>query len=342
MTLHPSSWIAWLTAITVFAFVITNPLYVVLALGAVIVVHQSFPPEHSPVGGAVRLFIMLGLVLLALRIVFVALLPNPGTTVLFTVPQVTTPSWLGGLRLGGTINAEVVVGAASEGSRLVLVLAAFGVFNARADLSGLLRTVPSAFRDVGLVLSIAVAFVPGMLRTVSDVRDAQRLRGQWGLRRLAPSLAVPILGMSLERAMLLAESMDIRGYGRGEPSRASRGFLLGGLLALLASVALWVGGAPAPGSVVAVAGAAAIVAGFRAASLASPTTRLAGRPVRAYDMAVIAASAVVVAGAATAGADAGYDPFPVVGWPPFGWRTAWLVLLFTIPALSGAAEGDRA
>jgi energy-coupling factor transport system permease protein len=340
MTLHPSAWIAWLTAISVFAFVVTNPLYILLALGAVVVVHLSFPVEPSAVGRAVRLFVTLGLILLVARMAFVALLPNPGQTVLFTLPELTTPRWLGGLDLGGDVFAEVIVGGASEGSRLIVVLAAFGVFNARADLSGLLRTVPAAFRDVGLVLSIAVAFVPGMLRTVSDVRDAQRLRGEWGLRRLAPSLAVPVLGMSLERALLLAESMDLRGYGRGTASRASRAFLWSGLLLALAAVATWISGGPRTASALAVAAGVCIVCGFWTASSASPTTRLRGQPVTAFDFAIIAASAGVLVATMMAGPDAFYDPFPVVTWPVFGWRTAATTMLFTLPALSGA-EASR-
>lgn len=334
--LHPSAWIAWLTAISVFAFVVTNPLYILLALGAVVVVHLSFPPESSSVGRAVRLFVVVGLVLLVVRMAFVALLPNPGQTTLFSVWSVRTPRWFGGLDLGGAVTAEVVAGAASEGLRLIVVLAAFGVFNARADLSGLLRTVPAAFRDIGLVLSIAVAFVPGMLRTVGDVRDAQRLRGEWGLRRLAPSLVVPVLGMSLERALLLAESMDLRGYGRGTVSRSSRILLGGGLGAALAAVALWIAGAGYAATPMAVAAGASIVLGFRAASMASPTTRLRGRPVGAFDIAIIVASAGVVFAAVSAGADAFYDPFPVVGWPPFAWTTAGLTILFTLPALRDA------
>jgi energy-coupling factor transport system permease protein len=334
--MHPSSWIAWLTAITVFAFVVTNPLYIALALGAVVVVHVSFPAQATPIGRAVRLFVTFGLVLLVLRMVFVALLPNPGQTELFTLPELTSPRWLGGLELGGAVSAEVVVAAASEGLRLVVVLAAFGVFNAHADLSGLLRTVPAAFRDVGLVLSIAVAFVPGMLRTVADVRDAQRLRGEWGLRRLAPSLAVPVLGMSLERALLLAESMDVRGYGRGVVSRTSRAFLWGGLVLILASVASWISGGPGLASGLAIGGGAAIVLGFRAASADSPTTRLRGRPVRLFDVAIILAAGCVLVLVLTLGSDTFYNPFPEITWPVFAWPSAATTMLFTLPALAGA------
>ncbi len=336
MTLHPSAWIAWLTAVSVFAFVVTNPLYILLALLAVAVVQLSFPREESALGRAVRMFVIAGIVLLVIRVLFVALLPNPGRTVLFTVPSFETPSWLGGLDLGGGVSAEVVTQAVVEGSRFILVLAAFGVFNARADLAGLVRSVPAAFRDVGLVVSIAVAFVPGMLRTVRDVRDAQRLRGERGLRRLAPSLAVPVLGMSLERALLLAESMDARGYGYGGTSGASRTSLWTGLVAMLASVAIWIAGFNTPATALAIVGAVAIVIGYRNASVSSPTTRLAGRPVTSFDVVVMVASAAVVVLASVAGPDALYDAFPEVSAPPFAWRTAVLTFLLALPAIAGA------
>jgi energy-coupling factor transport system permease protein len=330
----------------VFAFVVTNPLYIVLALGAVIVVHLSFEPDPSPVGRAVRLFVVFGLILLAVRVLFIGLLPNPGGTTLLTLPELQTPRWLGGLELGGPVSAEVLVAAVSEGLRLIVVLAAFGVFNAHGDISALLRTVPAAFRDVGLVASIAVAFVPGIMRTVRDVRDAQRLRGEWGLRRLAPALVVPVLGMSLERALLLAESMDARGYGRGDPSalgRSSRMFSWAGLGLLLLGIAAWVYGEPQIATATAAAGAAVMVWGFRSASVRAGTSRLSIKAVSGFDVAVIVASAVAMAGAVAAGRDAFYDAYPNLAWPVFSVRTAAITLLFALPALAAAVRsGDPA
>jgi energy-coupling factor transport system permease protein len=335
VALHPGAWVAWLTSISVFVFVVGNPLYVLLALLAVIVVHLSFPEDPSPVGRAVRLFIVFGLVLLLVRVLFIGLLPNPGRTTLFTLPELTTPRLLGALDLGGPVTAEVLVAAVSEGLRLIVVLAAFGVFNAHGDLSTVLRTVPPAFRDVGLVASIAVAFVPGVLRTVRDVRDAQRLRGEWGLRRLAPTLVVPVLGMSLERALLLAESMDARGYGRGDASPTARLFSWTGLGLLLLGVAAWIGGLETLAAATAGAGAAVTVWGFRAASSASPTSRLVIRRVTAFDVAVLVAATVAMVAALAAGPDAIYDPYPAVRWPAFSATTAGITLLFLVPALAG-------
>jgi hypothetical protein len=107
-----------------------------------------------------------------------------------------------------------------------------------------------------------------------------------------------------------------------------------GLGLVLASVASWIGGSKQLSAAIAVLGGASIVAGFRAASIASGTTRLAGRPVTAFDLAVIAAAAAAIAATLTAGADAFYDPYPVIAWPRFGWATAAVTLLFAMPALS--------
>lgn len=336
MTLHPAAWIAWLTGVSVFAFVVTNPLYLVLAFAAVIVVHLSFPQDETPVGRAVRLFVTIGIVLLVVRLLFIALVPNPGTTTIFVLPELETPRWLGGLELGGAVSAEVLAVAAIDGFRLIVVLAAFGVFNARADLAGLVRSVPAAFRDVGLVVSIAVAFVPGMMRTMRDVRDAQRLRGQWGLRRLAPSLVVPVLGMSLERALLLAESMDARGYGRGGDTRPPRVFLLSGLVALFVAVAASIAGYTVAGTVLALAGAAGVIWSFRTATTSAGTTRLRIRVVNAFDLVTILASTAACVGALMAGPDASYDPYPAIAAPGFTWLTAAITLLLVMPAVAGA------
>ena len=335
MKLHPGAWIAWLTAVTVFAFTVGNPLYVFLAICAVVVVHLSLPRAEGIAGRAVRMFVVVGCVLLALRLVFVALLPNPGTTVLFSVPHLVLPRFLGGLSLGGNINAEVLAAGFAEGLRLILVLAAFGVFNAHADISALLRSVPSTFRDAGLVISIAFAFVPGMVATVREVRDAQRLRGEHGLRRLAPSLAVPVLVLALERAFLLAESIDARGYGTtAAPTKVARTSLVGGLAALLVSIAAWSAGWRGFSTVIAIAGAAAIVWSLRESAVASGTTRLTVRVVRPTDIVVIAASGAVALLALRAGADASYNPYPSIVAPSFAVTTAMLAAALVAPALA--------
>ncbi|HVE91792.1 MAG TPA: energy-coupling factor transporter transmembrane component T [Actinomycetota bacterium] len=217
MRVHTLAWAGWLTACSVYAFAVSNPYALATALSAVLLVHLSAPEDPAARVRPMRTFLVAAIVVLGFRLVFTALLPNPGQTTLFSLPRLALPSWAGGFGLGGRVTAEVVAESALEGLRLVLVLAAFGEFNSRIDFSAAVRAVPAVTREAGLVVAIALAFVPGVLAAAADVRDAQKMRGERGRTRLAPSLAVPILALSLERAFLLAESMDSRGYGRRRP-----------------------------------------------------------------------------------------------------------------------------
>ncbi len=336
MSLHPGAWTAWLAAVAVFAAAVSNPYYVTLALGAVLLVHLAAPPDTSPAGRAPRTFLLVGLGLLALRLVLVALVDAPGQTTLLTLPRLELPRLAGGVVLGGAVTGEVLAQSAAEGLRLVLVLVAFGVFNARVDLAAAIRLVPPAFRDAGLVVSIAVAFVPGLLRTVRDVRDAQRLRGDGGLRALAPSLAVPVLGLALERAFLLAESMDARGYGRGAAPPRARALGTAGLVGLLGSIPVWMTGRAGVASLLAVAGGTALVVALRASSRSLPTTRLDPPPWHRADVAT-AGLALAVVGLVLAAGDVGYTAYPAVRAPGFSWGPALVALLLAGPAVADLA-----
>ncbi|HVL80511.1 MAG TPA: energy-coupling factor transporter transmembrane component T [Actinomycetota bacterium] len=334
--LHPLGWFAWLLGVCVYALQLgsnelfaaaSNPWHSGVALATVLLVHLASPPDASPVGRAVRTFLVAGAVLLVLRLAFTGLLPNPGRTVLLTLPQLR----VAGLRLGGPLTAEVLAEAGAEGLRLMVVLAAFGVFNARVDLSALLRSVPPVLREVGLVVGIAASFVPGLLATARDVRDAQRMRGQRGLRTLAPSLAVPILGRTLERSFMLAESMDARGYGAASGPAPTPLPAAAGAAAMVAGVAVWTAGAPRAATLLVGAGLAGVVVYLRAVSRASLVTRMASRRPGLVDACV----ALMAAGAALSARlpEASWTAYPVLQ-PPELWVPAVLpVLGFAAPAV---------
>jgi energy-coupling factor transport system permease protein len=333
--MHPLAWAAWLTAVTLYAFAVTNPLYVLLALGAVLVVHLGAPRPATGLVRPVRMFLVLGLGLLAVRLVLLSVVSNPGETALAVLPRAALPRWMGGFTLGGPVTAEVLVEGAAEGLRLLLVLVAFGVVNAAVDVPALVRSVPSAFRDAGIVVSIALAFVPGVLRTAREVRDAQLLRGERGLRTIGPSLVVPVLGMSLERALLLAESMDARGYGASATVAPSRTLTAAGLGAVAGGVALWVAGRSTAAGAFVLAGILALALTVRAVSRGARETRLAPPAWRALDIGVALCSlAGVVAGATLARATS-YTAYPIVRAPGFSLAAGAAALLFASPLVRG-------
>jgi hypothetical protein len=135
---------------------------------------------------------------------------------------------------------------------------------------------------------------------------------------------------------LLAESMDARGYGRGEDVGSSRALSWAGLGLLLGAVALWISGRPSEATAAAIAGGGSLVWGFRVAAVRATTSRLLLRAVGAFDIAVITASVVATVASILAGADAAYDAYPVVSWPSFSLPTAAITLTFVLPALPTA------
>jgi energy-coupling factor transporter transmembrane protein EcfT len=281
------------------------------------------------------MFVILGLGLLVVRLLMLTVVSNPGETALFELPRIGLPRWLGGFALGGPVTAEVLVEGAAEGLRLVLVLVAFGVVNAAVDFPALVRAVPSAFREAGLVVSIALAFVPGLLRTAREVRDAQLLRGERGLRSLGPSLVVPVLGMSLDRAFLLAESMDARGYG-AVPAARPRVLTFGGLGASAGGVAVWVSGQAAAGTALVACGAAALLLAARAVTRRSAETRLAPPSWRVRDTIVAACSACAVVAGSVLARETAYTAYPIAHLPRFSLAAGLLVLAFAVPVVEGA------
>jgi energy-coupling factor transport system permease protein len=125
-----------------------------------------------------------------------------------------------------------------------------------ARLFGFLERVRIPVRDLALVLTLALRFLPTVMEEAARIVTAQRARGArfgGGLiaraRALLP-LAVPLLAGCLRRADALALAMDARGYRSGAPRtrldplalRAADGWVLAALAALLAAGLLLVPG----------------------------------------------------------------------------------------------------
>ncbi|MGH2636670.1 MAG: energy-coupling factor transporter transmembrane component T, partial [Actinomycetota bacterium] len=116
----------------------------------------------------------------------------------------------------GPVTLERLAYAALEGLRLAMILVVFGAFNAVADPFGVLRLAPRRMHEPALAAALALSIAPRTVAAVGRVREAQAMRGirVHGARSL-PALAVPVLETGMEDAMVLAESMDARGHGRG-------------------------------------------------------------------------------------------------------------------------------
>ncbi|MGC8839592.1 MAG: energy-coupling factor transporter transmembrane component T [Anaerolineae bacterium] len=203
---HTLAWLLWLLGAASLALLNRQPLLQVLLCLAVGAVFRTCAPP-SEVRQGWSAFLRLGFFAWAIALVFNLLSVHAGRYVLFRLPA----AWP---LVGGPITLEALLYGLASGASLFAVLLVFATFNTVVDMHRLLRWVPAGLAGAGLVVSIAITFVPQLLTAWQEIRDAQRVRGHrvQGLRALVP-LVVPLLTMALERSLILAESMEARGFG---------------------------------------------------------------------------------------------------------------------------------
>jgi energy-coupling factor transport system permease protein len=235
--LHPGAWWVWALGLAAAASRTQNPLPLLLIL-AVTGLVVSARKSDAPWARSYSAFLKLALLVIAIRIVFQALLSSgsQGPTVLFTLPELPVPGSTG-IKLGGEVSLEAVLRAFYEGLQLATILVCVGAANALGSARRLLRSVPGALYEVGVAVVIALTFAPQLVTDAARVRAAHRLRGQSGGLRSLKRLAMPVLEGALDRSVELAAAMDSRGYGRTTDatpaSRRLTGLLvLGGLIGL--------------------------------------------------------------------------------------------------------------
>jgi energy-coupling factor transport system permease protein len=219
--LHPGAWMAWATLGGIVAFTTTNPFYLLVlwAIAWFVFTQQRVP---GPAARSFRVFLVAGLVAIVLR-----------TALVFF----------------GTLNAANVAHFAIEGLRLATILVIFGTFNAVTDPFGVVRLAPRRFQEPALAAALALSIAPRTVASLQRVREAQQLRGipTRGVRAL-PALAIPVLEAGMEEALVLAESMDSRGHGRGRrtryrPQRWSASAWAMAAPAFVAAAAFWIASA---------------------------------------------------------------------------------------------------
>ncbi|OHD74755.1 MAG: hypothetical protein A2V99_19505 [Spirochaetes bacterium RBG_16_67_19] len=176
---------------------------------------------------------------------------------LLLVLLLTPPFQRGGqayLRIGGLtlLSADGVREAARLALRLTGVTFAFFVLlrsTAPADLILALRAFGLPF-GAGLVVSVALQYVPGLKGLFDQVQDAHRLRragngapparGLQVVRSLLPQLT-SVLILSIRRIPILAMALEMRGVGRTNRRSSMRRLPQGRRLVLSSLAAAAVG-----------------------------------------------------------------------------------------------------
>jgi energy-coupling factor transport system permease protein len=216
--MHPVAWWLWALGLAVTVSRTTNPILLLLVLavlGFVVTQRRS----EAPWARAFKYYLVIAFVVIAIRVAFRSIfggdIDAKTMHVLFNLPHVPLPKWASGVQLGGPITLEGTLGALYDGLQLGTLLCCIGAANSLANPKRALRVLPGALYELGVAVVIAISFAPQLVESVQRVRRARTLRGgaSRGLRAVR-SIAIPVLEDALERSLLLAASMDSRGYGR--------------------------------------------------------------------------------------------------------------------------------
>jgi energy-coupling factor transport system permease protein len=249
--------------------------------------------------------------------------------------------------LGGPVTAEALAWGLTRGLAIWALMVIFGAFNALVDHHRLLRLAPPALFHAGLAVTIALAFVPSLLRAIGEIGQAQRARGhRFGGPRSFVPLVSPLLAGSLEKAIQLAEALDARGYGRaGErlaPWRQAALILGAPLLGAGLFAWLYYGAAGLPWALaLGGAGMLCLALATRALGREAPRSSYRRERWRRRDSLTVGASALVVLALAAlrlGGAELVYYPFPRIVAPGFDLRAGLALLLLATPAAVAGRE----
>ncbi|HEY0317457.1 MAG TPA: energy-coupling factor transporter transmembrane component T [Solirubrobacterales bacterium] len=247
----PGAAVAYLGALTAVAFLYSSPL-VLLAAGAAVTIAGLL----AGACGAVRAALWMSLTLGLLIVVVNALVVNRGETVL---------ARLGDWPLLGQVDvtAEAIVAGLVIGLRAAVAMVAFAVYSACVDPDRVLRALRPIAGRSALTATLVSRLVPVTATDAGRLRDAAKLRGPGAAEVGKAPLARRLLAGSLDRAVDVAATLELRGYsleasgtprtpkhffahrakkggGVGAPGRASRfdrRFYAAGVLVLAAAIA---------------------------------------------------------------------------------------------------------
>ncbi len=199
---------AWCVAIAGVALSFEHPLVLATLLASVLAAAAA-----ARVLRRVALGVALGLPIAIGWALINAFVSRDGLTIVARLGEVP---WLGRL----DVTAEALAYGGVLGLRALVVFACFALHSAAVDPDELLQ----AFRRLGfrsaLSAALATRLVPVLARDARRLHDAQRCRAGEPASRLAIVRAVAT--GALDRAVDVAATLEVRGYGAARRPRSAR------------------------------------------------------------------------------------------------------------------------
>ncbi len=208
--------IVYLASFVILAFGFANPI-VLAAIGCGVAVAGLAAGARDALATSLRWGVWLGILVIAVN----GLVTNRGETVLvrgFDVPV------LGPL----DVTLEALTEGAVLALRILVVVMAFAVYSACVDPDRVLRLVRPVAGRSALTATLIARLVPVAAADHVRLREAAVLRGPGAAPAGRAALARRLVAGSLDRAVDVAATLELRGYGhRGAratlgPPRRSR------------------------------------------------------------------------------------------------------------------------
>ena len=203
--MNPRALCAWALAGVTIALATGNPMYRLLVLLCALNVLMALTRPGVSVRG---LLIALALAA-AIAVATTTLVSHTGDHAFLVLPP-------GIPVIGGSLTVEAALFGLSTGVGIAAAVLAAAPLSLVLEPHALVDALPAALARTGAAIGTALNLIPGIARSATEIRDAQRMRG-WRSRRVRewPDLAVPVVLTALEGSITLAEAMEARGYGSG-------------------------------------------------------------------------------------------------------------------------------
>jgi energy-coupling factor transport system permease protein len=227
----PGAAIAYLGALALVGFIYSSPLVLIAAGLATVLAGYA-----AGAGRAVRASLRLALPLLVFMVLVNVLVSHRGDTVLVRGWEMPV--------LGNTdVTLESLAAGAVIGLRVVAVVLVFAVYSACVDPDRVLRALRPLARLSAMTAGLVTRMVPLAAADGSRLRDAAALRGPAAEPVSRAALARRLVEGSLDRAVDVAATLELRGHSLGvrpvtrrEPSRDDAPLIATGAAIAIAAV----------------------------------------------------------------------------------------------------------
>jgi energy-coupling factor transport system permease protein len=207
---NPGAALAYLGALALVGFIYSSPLVLVAAGVATVLAGYA-----AGAGRAVRASLRLALPLLIFMVAINALVTHRGDTVLVRGWEMPV--------LGNTdITLESLAAGATIGLRVVAVVLVFAVYSACVDPDRVLRALRPLARRSAMTAGLVTRMVPLAASDGARLKEAAALRGPAAEPVGRAALARRLVEGSLDRAVDVAATLELRGHSLGVRPRMRR------------------------------------------------------------------------------------------------------------------------